>query len=445
MKHRPNPGECRHCGNRVRWLRPRRLCQEHYADPAVRARYPVARDPRPWTAADLDALARLHRAGLTARELAERLGRTLPAVLGKALRVGLVRCRQDKRRRRKVVRLARAGLTDPQIAAKLRCAPSTVHYHRRRAGLPALSPSQSGRAGNAAALARFGVHPCNLRWAEERAESERLGWPAGAVANDVLVLDALRPGPKTSAELAALVGRRPRTARERLQRMRRRGWVELAGRWGSHAVRWRIAPAVEEARRAKVGILSAAEQAELLARHENAFWHIAHKSCRVNKARLLEDVVGDVRLMAVRAARLYDPFKPNPRFPGKPMTFLTYFSRFAGYKAGECVKKVLARRERQFNLSEGAEGDVGDFEERMIVDHRGAPASFGPDWWGAALVTLDRRSRKVVEWRFRDGLGLREVAEMLGCSRERVRQIQDEAVARLRKTRPDLDEETGAA
>jgi RNA polymerase sigma factor (sigma-70 family) len=53
------------------------------------------------------------------------------------------------------------------------------------------------------------------------------------------------------------------------------------------------------------------------------------------------------------------------------------------------------------------------------------------------LAGLDQKSRRVIELRFGlgggEGLTLNSVAEMMGVSRERVRQIEAQALAKMRK------------
>lgn len=74
------------------------------------------------------------------------------------------------------------------------------------------------------------------------------------------------------------------------------------------------------------------------------------------------------------------------------------------------------------------EGPEAEDPEGVTDTHRTA------SWLSGALAVLDEREAKVVSWRYLDRreLSLAAIGKMLGVTRERVRQIESEALAKLR-------------
>lgn len=69
----------------------------------------------------------------------------------------------------------------------------------------------------------------------------------------------------------------------------------------------------------------------------------------------------------------------------------------------------------------------------LLVDPRPRPDACVErvDWW-RLVERLEPRQAQVIRWRFVEGWTLQEVAEQWGCTRERVRQVQAQAVRDLR-------------
>lgn len=56
---------------------------------------------------------------------------------------------------------------------------------------------------------------------------------------------------------------------------------------------------------------------------------------------------------------------------------------------------------------------------------------FPPDFWSRMSEVLDERRAKIIQWRYRQGMTLTQCSERLGISRERIRQIEAQALERL--------------
>lgn len=72
---------------------------------------------------------------------------------------------------------------------------------------------------------------------------------------------------------------------------------------------------------------------------------------------------------------------------------------------------------------------------RAITHFDDAPDSETLEELEAAMAVLDERERKVIHWRFFQGKKLKEVGYALGITRERVRQIEQEAIEKMREAR----------
>lgn len=156
------------------------------------------------------------------------------------------------------------GWLDTEIAARLGLTVWQVRRQRRRLGLRAhlygRRHVRAAAAGRRRALRAAGYASlAELQAARRRAAVVRQGWPAGATPWDVAILAALRAGPRTTAEVAAELGRSIRvrnhqTAKD-LRRLAALGWVERWWRGGDgrgHGGRRRVnglAPAVLAGRR----------------------------------------------------------------------------------------------------------------------------------------------------------------------------------------------------
>ena len=117
----------------------------------------------------------------------------------------------------------------------------------------------------------------------------------------------------------------------------------------------------------------------------------------------------------------------------------------AGHLGLEVERIVEAKRAAQVPLSieaplnedsEMTRGDLLGDEVATQAAHREVEKQELSRSLAAALATLDPRERRVIEMRFglaRPEATLSEVAETLGVSRERIRQIEQAALAKLRR------------
>jgi len=97
----------------------------------------------------------------------------------------------------------------------------------------------------------------------------------------------------------------------------------------------------------------------------------------------------------------------------------------AGWAAGPTVA----------SLSATDEDDGGRrWADQIPGRPEGEPRADLDDWWEVHLRDLPQRSREVVERRVRGGERLDEIGAALGIGAERVRQVLEQAMSRLRRT-----------
>lgn len=119
----------------------------------------------------------------------------------------------------------------------------------------------------------------------------------------------------------------------------------------------------------------------------------------------------------------------------RAMLLLAIRSRHSGFRGksdrdGKAQRTPIASLDAPIVLdansySEGSLHDiVGTFEEpKDVLALRRLPA---------AVASLRHRQRQVIRWRFGDGLTLDEAGKRMGVSKERVRQIEKDALENLR-------------
>ncbi len=132
---------------------------------------------------------------------------------------------------------------------------------------------------------------------------------------------------------------------------------------------------------------------------------------------------GEALLGLVEAGRAYDPGRGVP---------------FAGFAGQVIAFRLLAavRRERARVLTaplnpEDADGNERERPEAAVETDPGAEVLARQ--LRAAVAALPARERNVVVLRFWRGATLDQVAEVLGLSRQRVAQVEAQALRRLRK------------
>jgi DNA-directed RNA polymerase specialized sigma24 family protein len=192
------------------------------------------------------------------------------------------------------------------------------------------------------------------------------------------------------------------------------------------------------------GLSRAALHAEL-AGIDNYLWRIAtglYRQCEY--MGLTPDDLPDMHAEGVIGA-----LESGARFdPARGTKFTTYATFLARRRVVDWLRtrlhagfRVPGRRNGRirplFVFSLGAAADLESPLDVPAPVPDPAP-EFPADFWADATRGLDARSRLVVLRRFRDGRTLGDVGAELGLTQERVRQIQNRALARIRDTRPDL-------
>ncbi len=166
-------------------------------------------------------------------------------------------------------------------------------------------------------------------------------------------------------------------------------------------------------------------------------WHMANRMARRNPGVDVEDLAAEVRAGFVRSAQTFDP--------GRGFKFTTYCCRLGNRFGLAFVQRSIANGvhtpANQFvRVPVGSltfDGEDGP-EQFDLADARPAGPAFPPGWWEEATRTLHRRERVVILGRFRDARSLNDLAAELGVSKERVRQVEQRAVDKLRTSRGDL-------
>lgn len=138
--------------------------------------------------------------------------------------------------------------------------------------------------------------------------------------------------------------------------------------------------------------------------------------------RLRDDFVAEAYKALSRAADLFDP------------SLGVRFSTYATCSIQRVVQRALAvsARAESVGVAAGGRDAAGDpLQDLLAQDESGTPDL--AEALDVALAALHWRTAKVLRLRFLDGLTLREVAALLGVSRERVRQLERAGLARLRQ------------
>lgn len=193
--------------------------------------------------------------------------------------------------------------------------------------------------------------------------------------------------------------------------------------------------------------LTPAQAAAELAAWDAFARRIARKWHDRNPGVDLDDLTGEARLGFVEAAARFDP--------SRGFAFGTYAGWYGENRAREFCRRELGRGMRTPNPGgqvgidwfvappvaslSAPDGDGRLWAGQLPGRPEGEPRADLDDWWAAALADLPERWRAVVLLRVRGGLDLAEIGRRLGVSRERVRQMFENALGLLRET-PGLRE-----
>lgn len=418
-RRKPKPrGTCPGCRT-VKRIVCRGLCSNCYkCRPDVRAMHPTARSESPpaaWSRADDAAVRRMVTEGKRTGEIATALGRTESAVLNRRHKIGAVRYRKRAAERRRTVAAlvsADPGATCAEIAKRIGCSRETVMRHRRAQGLPTLTRAEWTRAGGLTSSARrAGRSVADLLTRGQRA-----------------VLAALDGGPLSPQQVAQRIGKTRVAASQLLYALRKKGLAFAEGRRGRaradqggsgtkwHALNWWLT--------ANAGMV----------------YHVAHKVRAKNPHADVEDLASEVRLSVARCVR---------SFKACGVKFSTYALRAAyfdavGFAMDERRGGIRVPQQLRFDgaiaagvgsldaiadAQEGAEAPIRELAARADGD---APP-MDPAFWERATKGLTARQRQVVLAHFRDGRLYVDIGRELGVSRERVRQVAEQALELIRR------------
>jgi RNA polymerase sigma factor (sigma-70 family) len=186
--------------------------------------------------------------------------------------------------------------------------------------------------------------------------------------------------------------------------------------------------------------LTPAEAAALLAKWDAWARRIAAKWHAFNPSADPDDILSETRVGFVEAARRFDP--------SRGISFGTYAAWWGHNFARQFCRRERTKGLRGFparvawgdaptvaSLSVGDEDNHGRrWADQLPGRPEGEPRADLDDWWAVHLRDLPQRSREVVERRVRGGESLHEIGAALGIGAERVRQVFEQAMARLRRT-----------
>lgn len=160
---------------------------------------------------------------------------------------------------------------------------------------------------------------------------------------------------------------------------------------------------------------------------------------------LFDDIMQETLLRMVKASKSFDRRRVDPR--GAPVPFAAYVSRFAQRCASKDAAKLQlphgvhrTNEKRYHQLPQRLRLDTGVLvrHEDGEVEQLAAEAETQP--WDLELSDEMRRTLSRLSWREREIIRLRvfadltlaEVGRILGISRERVRQLEQRGLQRMR-------------
>lgn len=152
------------------------------------------------------------------------------------------------------------------------------------------------------------------------------------------------------------------------------------------------------------------------------------------------DVVQIATVGLLRAAELYDPdrglqFSTYADIHMRAAVTRAYYAsdpvRIPGYVRGE-ERAALRERFRALSLSVLSRDDH-DLDPAAATEDAGGPDADDLARLRAAVAELPRRLRDVIRWHYLDGMTLAQIGGRLGCTKEWVRQLSEQGLARLRR------------
>lgn len=177
-----------------------------------------------------------------------------------------------------------------------------------------------------------------------------------------------------------------------------------------------------------------------LPNHRGALWRMAHFFARTHpESGTADDFHQEAQLGLMRAARTFDPDRHFKFLTYATWWIRNYCQRFAA--SGGVIRLPTRPRAAiptvgQMPLMRDKEGGLDEVQ----FPAREPDRHLDPETLALvrdSLRVLDERSRQVIELRYglngRWPMSLSEVGQVLGVCNERVRQIQEMALARLRE------------
>ena len=196
-------------------------------------------------------------------------------------------------------------------------------------------------------------------------------------------------------------------------------------------------------RRAKAG--DHAAQTALLKQHAGAIYRMAFRYVKTSPWADVEDLAQAGRLGFLRAVELFDEARGV-----KLMTYCSWHVRSYVEREAERagVIRVPTPARRTMHLQEDKNRALSCLSidnwpkgEHYLAIDLPWPERKNEVWDEAdraairqALGVLENRERTIIEARFFEGLTLKETGRRLGITRERVRQIQVDAIKKLRRS-----------
>lgn len=174
--------------------------------------------------------------------------------------------------------------------------------------------------------------------------------------------------------------------------------------------------------------------ADLVARHEELCWRVAHAVGSRLPREDREDIAAEVRAHLLHTVSLYDPTRTK---------FITYAYRGAWQQGKRAARLLKARGVKVPHGYDVAAPRIGDLDyatdpggPTVADDLEAAPVPGPVDseraFWGALGRQLTGREYRVLAGLYRDGLTLTELGRELRVAKSRVQQIRDAAMGKVR-------------
>lgn len=167
------------------------------------------------------------------------------------------------------------------------------------------------------------------------------------------------------------------------------------------------------------------------------YWHVG-KRLKGFHQDVMDDAIAQCMLGLIRAAQLFDKNRKAER-TGRPVKFGTYamhwvrcfFQRWTDHRVKEGMHNVVQMS------AMGAASEHHTQWEPACDARLAEDESNDADAVARLLRVLPKRLRLLMRLRFIEGLTLEETGAQMGVTRERVRQLEARAKARLRREHGD--------